>query len=133
MTVVRRFTNQFSSDAGICDDMLASEAAPPGTSAACTKVLDAAPLIATDFAIEITPYNPKALAATLDPLVTAAKTAKDLGDHYERSLYFQWLCRHVTCSCMTGPAFTTAADLAPFMTTTLAKLPPKLPATLKCP
>jgi len=133
MTIVRRFTNQFFTDAGSCDDMLASESIPTGTSPVCAKFLDAAPLMATDVALEILPYDPKSLAATLDPFVVTATSAKDIGDNYERTLYFQWLCRHVTCSCPAGPAFKVAADLAPFMTSVLAKLPPKVPIPLKCP
>jgi hypothetical protein len=124
VTIVRRFTDQFSAVGTRCDDMLASEAAPPGTTPTCVKFLDAAPMMATDVAIEIRPYNAKSLAVVLDPYVTELKAAKDVGDHYDHTLYFQWLCRHVTCSCMSGPAFTTAADLAPFVSTTIAKLPP---------
>jgi len=131
VTIVRRFGKQFFSDAGSCDDMLASESIPKGTSPACAKFLEDAPLMATDLPLEILPYDQKALATELTPYATAAKSARDLGDQYEKTLYFQWLCRNVTCSCMTGPAFTKAADLEPFMTTTIAKLPPS-PRT-KCP
>ncbi len=132
-TLVRRFSNQFFSDAGSCDDMLATESVPPGTSPTCTKFLDEAPMIATDLAFEIVAYDPRSLAALLDPFAVAAKTAKDIGDQYERTLYFQWLCRHVTCSCGPGPAFTKASDLTPFMTSVIAKLPPGIPPKLTCP
>lgn len=134
VTLVRRFSQQMFTDAGVsCDDMLATESIPPGTSAACAKFLDAAPIIATDLAFEVVAYDPKLLAAELDPYVVAAKSAKDIGDQYDRTLYFQWLCRHVTCSCGPGPAFTKASDLAPFMTSVIAKLPPTVPTKLRCP
>jgi hypothetical protein len=135
VTLVRRFSHQFFADAGVtgCDDMLAGESPPPGATPACAKFLDASPIIATDIEIEIDAYNAKSLAAVLDPFAVEARTAKDIGDHWEHTLYMQWLCHHVTCSCGTGPAFTKPSDLAPFLSGVIAKLPASVPTALKCP
>jgi hypothetical protein len=123
LTVIRLFAAQIGSDAGVhCDDTLARETTPPGTTAACAKVLDAAPMIATDLIFELDPYDATRVAATLDPWVTSARTYKDIGDKWERTLFMQWLMRRVTCT-FTGPPLAKAPDVAPYYSAVIAALP----------
>jgi hypothetical protein len=128
LTLVRRLDALGTQDAGACDPMMPSETVPPSASPACRAALEAAPLVASDIEFEVVPYDPKAIQSTLEPMVTEAKVSKDLGEHSERVAYFEWLCRRVTCSCK---PLKTAADLAPFMSASVAKLPATIPS--KCP
>ena len=69
-----------------------------------------------------------AYGVSLEPFVTEAKAATDLGQLPERLRYFEFLCRRVTCGCTmpkTGP------ELSPFMAAVVAKLPAAIPD--KCP
>jgi len=128
VTFVRRFDTLIAKDAGSCDPMLPGEVVPASASPACRTLFEASPLIASDVKLEVVPYDPKAIATTLEPIVSEAKTAKDLGGHYERLSYFQWLCRRVTCECKPP---TKPEELAPFMSAIVAKLPAAIPS--KCP
>lgn len=125
-TLVRRLSAAGAE--GACNDLLPDEAVAADASPACKASLEAAPTIATDLSFEIVAYDAKALAASLQPLVTEAKDAKDLDAAPERYQYFQWLCRRVTCGCKLPKA---GPELSPFMADIAAKLPAAIPD--KCP
>ncbi len=129
LTLIRLFTAQVGSDAGVhCDDTLAREVAPPGVTPACAKLLDGAPMIATDLPLELEAYDASKVAATLTPWVAEAAGYKDIGDHWHRTLYMQWMHRRLTCSFTGAPPLAKASDVAPFMSAVIAALPKTTPA-----
>lgn len=128
VTMVRRLDTLAGKDVGACNDLLPTEVLPKELPQPCYVALDTAPLIASDMTFEVTEYEKISVAKSLEPMITEAKTAKDINAHPERLAYAQFLCRRVTCNCSVPK---TGEELAALMTSESQKLPAALPA--KCP